>query len=191
MTAPSRSCRNIPSRSPSRPGQRPLVQQLRVSAAGQRLRRLPASPRERSAPLLQPHLPHGLVPFEQGPGGIDLLDMLGAGEHQPALQLPPDSANGATSRRHGMVAPRRVGTILRARSGRRRRSSVRPRSTARAQSSASPGVAVWMAGGKPGRCQDAGSAAGAQRPTSVTMTSKQPGERGAATVATRWSHSGP
>jgi hypothetical protein len=33
--------------------------------------------------------PEGFVTLEQRPRGIDLGDVLGAGEHQPALQLPP------------------------------------------------------------------------------------------------------
>jgi hypothetical protein len=45
----------------------------------------PSVARERSALLLHPHLPDGLISFEQGLDGVDLPDALFAGEYQPAL----------------------------------------------------------------------------------------------------------
>ena len=86
----TRSCPNIRSRASSRPGQRPLVQLLRRHAGSQRHGRLPPAPLKGTSPLLPPPLPHGLVAFEERSGGVDLDDVFGAGENQPALQLPPD-----------------------------------------------------------------------------------------------------
>jgi len=83
-----------------RPGQRPLVQDLRVRAGGQRLGWLPAPPGQRPPVLLQPRLADGVIARQQKTGGIDLVYVLGAGKHQPALQLPPD--RGAVQLHPGM-----------------------------------------------------------------------------------------
>jgi len=50
---------------------------------------LPAPPGQSSIPLLGPCLQEGLVALQQRAGGSDLADVVEAGEHQPALQLPP------------------------------------------------------------------------------------------------------
>ena len=100
-TAPSRWCPIIPSRSVSGPGQRPLMQGLRVRAGGQRLGRLPAPPGQRSLPLLQPCLSEGLVTLEQRAGGVDLGRRVRGRRTPASTPVAVDAGSDAASPRMG------------------------------------------------------------------------------------------